>query len=943
MGRLQGIAMPALAVVLAAGTASWATGVGPLADSGNVRPATIIPEPPDVAEMPSRIAESPDDGLHRYVVTPSANGLDIDESAAAAAQRALWSVSLDRIEQANGTRPTLVFVDGVPGYYDDDGEFVAVDDVIAPDGSLNDAASFGHPVMNELAMTDGVVRVNAIDEQSYAVVVTEPEVLSNFESLQVIEDLPLTFADDPYEPYQWAIDNTGTNLDRLASAPPQTPDADIDAPAAWSVATGEGVVVAVVDSGVDFSHPDLAAAQWTNDDEDCTNGVDDDGNGYVDDCRGWDFGHEDNQPYTRGHHAHGTHVAGIIAATADNGIGVTGIAPDVQIMDLSLSATGSMTVSSVARAIRYAVDNDADIVNLSLGTSPGVPEYAVTPIIDAVRYAEEAGVLLVVAAGNDSVNLDNAAVYPASIEATNLLTVGASSPSDTRASFSNYGTTVEVFAPGELILSTIPGNYNFMSGTSQAAPTAAAVAALVQQQRPDATASELIAQLIGTADEVEALAGATPSSARINAARAVGADPGAVPDDGTNDGTDNTDGGSGGDVVAEQPDAVVISGLAAASAEGVEAQVSVNAPDTVHYEEAFRWEASLIAIDDGAPYAVVDHQLTLDGASITTNDQGAFVLGTDEAMTVDIATTVPAGFYALMIEAVPESDPAMRLGDAYAATFVIPGDAGEQPGSDPSTPTTGPTQPSTPPSSGGNSTSGGSGSGSSGSSGGSGGSSGSGSGSSGSGSSGSSSSGGSSSGGSSGSGSSSSPSTGGGSGGSGSSSGSSSGSGSSGSSGGGGGTPSTGGGGSPSTGGGLPSTGGGSGGSGSSGGGGNTGGGSPVTNPPSTTTPAPGSDDPVDGGTDAPDAGDQITVPVPDGPVDEANGDWAVTSITPRFGYLGTPSFVSITGSFPTRDQRLVRRTPRNRLLPDRYLARGPGPPGQPAGHGTGVVLRPVG
>jgi len=340
------------------------------------------------------------------------------------------------------------------------------------------------------------------------------------------EEAYLALSTDPYEPYQWALENDGTSLSNvgLAQPPAQSPDADVDGAAAKPGATGRGVIVAVVDSGVDFGHRDLSHARWVNSEEDCSgspNGIDDDNNGYVDDCGGWDFGDEDASPFEGSNDPHGTHVAGIIAAHSSNSFGVAGIAPDAQIMDLKVSdSAGAISTSSIARAIRYATDNGADIVNLSLGTQPGAPLSSVSVLGDAVAYAEANGVLLVTAAGNSSVSLDRSPVYPASFGTSNLLTVGASTSADGRASFSNTGSDLDLFAPGDLILSTVPGNdVVFMSGTSQASPIAAATAALMIEHGGERNPASIISAMVGAGDAIASLDGLAANAVRVNSAR----------------------------------------------------------------------------------------------------------------------------------------------------------------------------------------------------------------------------------------------------------------------------------------------------------------------------------------------------------------------------------------------------------------------------------------
>ncbi len=261
----------------------------------------------------------------------------------------------------------------------------------------------------------------------------------------------------------------------------------INAPEAWAQGyTGQGVVVAVVDTGVQFSHPDLNSQIYINAGEIGGNGIDDDHNGYVDDTSGWDFYSNDN--YADDGNGHGTHVAGIIAAAA-NGFGATGVAPGAKIMPIRvLGSDGSGSTNSVAAGIRYAVDNGADIINLSLGG----PLSSV--IQTAIQYAQQRNVLVVSAAGNESASLPT---YPARLSASlsNVISVGAYSSAGAIASFSNdVGTSaaVQVDAPGVSIYSTyLNGQYARLSGTSMAAPQVAGLAALALSANPSLTAAQL--------------------------------------------------------------------------------------------------------------------------------------------------------------------------------------------------------------------------------------------------------------------------------------------------------------------------------------------------------------------------------------------------------------------------------------------------------------------
>ncbi len=288
----------------------------------------------------------------------------------------------------------------------------------------------------------------------------------------------------------------------------------MNAPEAWAAGyTGDGVVVAVIDTGVDINHPELMSQLWVNAGEIAGNGIDDDGNGYVDDTRGWDFASGDNNPDDG--NGHGTHVAGTIAAAA-NGTGATGVAPDATLMPVRvLGNNGSGSMSSVAAGIRYAVDMGADIINLSLGGS-----YS-SLILAAMEYAVANNVLVVAASGNEYAGTPG---YPArfSSSLSSVISVGAYSSAGAIASFSNdVGSSgaVQVDAPGVSIYSTYPhGRYATMSGTSMAAPHVAGLAALALSANSSLTAAQLRSLIVAGAND--SISG-SDSAGGINAALTV--------------------------------------------------------------------------------------------------------------------------------------------------------------------------------------------------------------------------------------------------------------------------------------------------------------------------------------------------------------------------------------------------------------------------------------
>ncbi|HMA91728.1 MAG TPA: S8 family peptidase, partial [Polyangiaceae bacterium] len=287
----------------------------------------------------------------------------------------------------------------------------------------------------------------------------------------------------------------------------------IQAPQAWDTANGSpNVVVAVIDTGIDLTHPDLVNVIWSNPNE-SSDGADNDGNGLVDDVHGWNFlGNNADLTDSTGH---GTHVAGLIGAEKNNSVGVAGVASGVKIMPLVVGDTAP--ASAVVSAIYYAATHGANIINMSFGgheTFNGARA--------AIDYAVARGVLLVASANNWSSEEYN---YPAVYQ--DVLAVAATDPNDRRASLSNYGSWVDIAAPGQAVFSTFPpSSYMAVSGTSQAAPIVAGVAALVKSVHPGWTAEQVRAQLLASADDLDAL---NPDyvgllgAGRVNAARAVGA------------------------------------------------------------------------------------------------------------------------------------------------------------------------------------------------------------------------------------------------------------------------------------------------------------------------------------------------------------------------------------------------------------------------------------
>ena len=300
---------------------------------------------------------------------------------------------------------------------------------------------------------------------------------------------------DPAFGKQWGLHNTGQVYNPDYSA--GTPDADVDAPEAWDAVQGNGVYVAILDTGIDQDHPELASKIVAN--KNMTDSAS------VDDMYG-----------------HGTHVAGIVAATANNGLGGSGVAPQASLMNVKvLSDSGSGATTWIANGMIWAADNGAQVINMSLGST--LPS---TTLQNAVNYAWGKGVVVVAAAGNNGRNIR---FYPAYYG--NCLAVAATDAKDARASFSNYGTWVDIAAPGSIIYSTLPNHpaemgaslsYGWASGTSMATPFVAGAAALVWSSPYGTSATAVRARLQSTADAI-AGTGTYWMNGRLNAGSAVAA------------------------------------------------------------------------------------------------------------------------------------------------------------------------------------------------------------------------------------------------------------------------------------------------------------------------------------------------------------------------------------------------------------------------------------
>ena len=311
---------------------------------------------------------------------------------------------------------------------------------------------------------------------------------------------------------------------------------------AWKINPGQKIIVAVIDTGVDYTHEDLLPNMWRNEKEIPNNGIDDDGNGYIDDIVGWDFLSNDNKPYDLassdlgdllrgGNPGHGTHCAGNVAARGNNGKGIAGVNPNAEIMALRFIGDEGGSTEGAIGAIRYAVDNGAKVLSNSWGSEGEDPNEAEQnkALQDAIQYALDKNVLFIAAAANSGRNNDTDAkkAFPASYPHDNIISVAAIDSANKIASFSNYGaTTVDIGAPGVKIFSTVPGNkysdtvIDLMGatwdGTSMACPHVAGAAAFYWSAHPEKTWQEVKAAILASAKKIPSLTGKTLTGGKLS-------------------------------------------------------------------------------------------------------------------------------------------------------------------------------------------------------------------------------------------------------------------------------------------------------------------------------------------------------------------------------------------------------------------------------------------
>ncbi len=339
--------------------------------------------------------------------------------------------------------------------------------------------------------------------------------------LATVQSLP----NDEYFPDQWGLRNDGSRSG--------IENADLAMEEAWEIESGDpNVIIAVIDMGFDLNHEDLQENIWQNPGEIPANGIDDDTNGYIDDVVGWDFVNqpdglegndydwntEDNDPSSE-RASHGNSILGIIGASANNSIGIAGIAGHCKIMLIRagyFKPDGSQSLNSVyiIKGIIYAADNGARVINISSGSSRYNQSY-----VDALQYAINKGALITCSAGNSATD---ELIYPAAYDMPGLISVGSSTRKDTKCRFSNYGDWVDVSAPGDYIMTTLLNDrYGKVSGTSFSSPMVTAVAALIFSKYPDMSPANVQDTIMNNVDISEDLSEANITSGRVNAYKAL--------------------------------------------------------------------------------------------------------------------------------------------------------------------------------------------------------------------------------------------------------------------------------------------------------------------------------------------------------------------------------------------------------------------------------------
>lgn len=386
-------------------------------------------------------------------------------------------------------------------------------------------SQFHDEVEDRIESVEGLDVIEDEDGQSAADVVAQYRSLPEVEYAETNSEIVLdhedrgrkhVHADDEMFFKQWGLANGGEN-GGLAGA-------DISAMRAWAVTTGsDQVVVAVIDSGVDYTHPDLVRNIWSR--PEIIKAYEDEDLGAVDDVHGFNVVDDNDDPMDD--NGHGTHCAGIIGAEGGNGIGIAGVNWNIKIMPLRfMDGDGAGTTKDAIEAINYVIDRRRAGVNVRIISASWGSNTRSRALEDVIRRAYDEGILFVAAAGNAGSDNEQTPHYPSSYSLGNIVSVAATNRNDELASFSNYGAkSVQIAAPGEEILSTwLEHGFTEKKGTSMATPFVAGVAALILSQNPKMSVDDLRARLLKSVDPLAPLDGKILTGGRINAAKAVGAE-----------------------------------------------------------------------------------------------------------------------------------------------------------------------------------------------------------------------------------------------------------------------------------------------------------------------------------------------------------------------------------------------------------------------------------
>ena len=525
--------------------------------------------------------------------------------------------------------------------------------------------------VDALAAVPGISTAQAL--HSGDILVATRLSLAQVESLPgvaVVRDSPtmavasLSSPNDDAWQYAWSLQNKGYAYNQNATA-----GTDVNPFPAWEQTTGQGTVVAVIDTGFYKEHVDLQGALWDNPAEVCGGG-DLDGNGKAGDCHGWNF-LLNNADIANGggdSASHGTSVAGTIAARIDNNVGAAGLAPGAKIMPLVVGTSASIDVALAAEAVRYAVDHGATVINASFG-GPSF-DWAARALEDSIRYAGAHGVVVVAAAGNDARDREVTPMYPASFPEDNIISVASSTATDSASVFTAWGAkSVDLHAPGEKVYTTWnDGGYRIASGTSTASPHVAAAVALYRSLHPTSTNAEVKQAILANSRKVAAFAGRSVSGGSLDVGfLGYGAK-----------GLQYRFGGAGRVPVGPAAPTITVSGKAAGAALGLKLTLAVR--------------------QSGLVWAVGGEKLTLDGVVATSDDTGsatfALPAGTDlaTAPTFTAGVDLPEGDYALLAQVLDNGQPLSR---PYAVPLLV----GDEPVTAPAQPAPSqpaPSQPTTP-------------------------------------------------------------------------------------------------------------------------------------------------------------------------------------------------------------------------------------------------------